>query len=156
MQFASAMHSASALHLHLPCICVFRRVLLRPPLLFLAHPGPPKSMSGLQIPLGPAKSRPRALFFGPGGLQERSKSEKEAFGGQHAPNMKSEESTVKYRSGGLLGSLLGPFWRLRWLKPVLKFFLERPRADQEHIFGSGGFQERSTSSSRGLQQPSRS
>ena len=34
--------------------------------------GPGKSISGLKIPLGPAKSRPRALFLGSGGLQERS------------------------------------------------------------------------------------
>ena len=35
----------------------------------------------------------------------------------------------------LLGSLLGAFWHLRWLKlkPLLESFLERPRAVQEYF-----------------------
>ena len=35
----------------------------------------------------------------------------------------------------LLASLLGAFWPSRWLKPVLEFLLERPRAVQDNIFG---------------------
>ena len=34
----------------------------------------------------------------------------------------------------LLASLLGAFWPPRWLKPVLEFLLERPRAIQEYFF----------------------
>ena len=33
-----------------------------------------------------------------------------------------------------MGLFWGPFWPSRWLKPVLKFLLSRPRADQEHSF----------------------
>ena len=32
------------------------------------------------------------------------------------------------------GSLLGAFWPPRWLKPVLEFLLERPRAVQDYFF----------------------
>ena len=34
----------------------------------------------------------------------------------------------------LLASLLGAFWPPRWLKPVLEFLLERPRAVQDTFF----------------------
>ena len=34
----------------------------------------------------------------------------------------------------LLASLWGAFWLLRWLKPVLEFLLERPRAVQDNFF----------------------
>ena len=33
----------------------------------------------------------------------------------------------------LPGSVLGGFWRSRWLKPLLEILLERPRADQEEF-----------------------
>ena len=33
----------------------------------------------------------------------------------------------------LLASLSGAFWPPRWLKPVLEFFLERPRAVQDYF-----------------------
>ena len=34
----------------------------------------------------------------------------------------------------LLASLSGAFWPPRWLKPVLEFLLERPRAVQDYFF----------------------
>ena len=36
----------------------------------------------------------------------------------------------------LLASLSEAFWPSRWLKPVLEFLLERPRAVQDYIFGT--------------------
>ena len=60
------------------------------------------------------------------------------------------------RCWSLLGPLLGAFWPLRWLKPVLKFLLERPRAVQEFLFLSwrppGASQEASKSAARGFQE----
>ena len=38
------------------------------------------------------------------------------------------------RFGTLPGSVLGAFWPSRWLKPLLEFLLERPRAVQEICF----------------------
>ena len=79
------------------------------------------------------------------------------------------------RFSTLLGSLWAALWPPRWLKTVLKFFLSRPRADQEHsfwvrnclelflgpkrcrsrafFFGPGGPQERSKRPPRGKRPP---
>ena len=50
----------------------------------------------------------------------------------------------------LLASLLGAFWPPRWLKPVLEFLLERPRAVQEYFFRP---QERPKSRPRASRKP---
>ena len=67
---------------------------------------------------------------------------------------KTEPKTARFWS--LLSPLLGSFWPLRWLKPVLKFLLERPRAVQEFFFLSwrppGASQEASKSAPRGFQE----
>ena len=52
----------------------------------------------------------------------------------------------------LLGSFLGAFWPPRRLKPVLEFFLERPRAEREHFFSAP---EASKSLPSGFQEASR-
>ena len=44
------------------------------------------------------------------------------------------ESPLGLDVGPPLASLLGAFWPPRWLKPVLEFLLDRPRAVQEHFF----------------------
>ena len=49
----------------------------------------------------------------------------------------------------LLGSVLGAFWPPRWLKPVLEFLLERPRAHQEYFFSAS---EASNSVPRGARR----
>ena len=50
----------------------------------------------------------------------------------------------------------GAFWPPRWLKPLLDFLLERPRAVQEYFFfGPGALQERSKRPPRGFQEASR-
>ena len=56
------------------------------------------------------------------------------------------------RFGTLPGSVLGAFWPSRWLKPLLEFLLERPRAVQEHFFP---VPEPSKSAPRGLQDRSK-
>ena len=83
------------------------------------------------------------------------------FGGQMAPPglkkpLKFIELSVKLkvslfsarvacgtRFGTLPGSVFRACWPSRWVKPLLGFFLERPRAVQELFFGSIAVQERS-------------
>ena len=65
------------------------------------------------------------------------------------------------RFESLRGSLLEPFWPSRWLKPLLEFLLERPRAVQEDFFlvlepsksAPRGLQDRSKRLSRGQEAP---
>ena len=52
----------------------------------------------------------------------------------------------------ILGPLLGALWAPRSLKTVLEFFLERPRASQEHFFSAP---EPSKSAPRGFQEASK-
>ena len=76
------------------------------------------------------------------------------FGVQTAPrglqkSLKFIELSVKFKVslfsarvacgtqfGTLPGSVFGAFWPSRWLKPVLKFVLDRPRAVQDYFFSA--------------------
>ena len=110
----------------------------------------------------PPQEAPRALQEAPKGLSEGLRVEdtirnafwirfglqKESPGPQNAlffienQTLVFEEITFSARVASwtrfwtLLASLSGAFWPPRWLKPVLEFLLERPRAVQDYFFGS--------------------
>ena len=139
-------------------------------------PSPPQAQNQSSYPPGAHSLDLGGRYMAPRGRQERSKRVQEhflrlqeasksvprgfqeAFGRHSAPEMRSEAmrqtsvpnakpKTARFWS--LLGSLLGAFWPLRWLKPVLEFFWERPRAVQEFFCSAP---EASKSAPRGVQE----
>ena len=91
-----------------------RSLILDPPGLRFGSCLAPKIVETcLEIPLGAPKSRSKDLFFGPGGLQERSKrpTEGQNKGTERATRAKRHPRGVQDRFGTPFGSIFEQFWR---------------------------------------------